>query len=61
MLRQKMNISMLRQKMNKGVAIVLLALALSFGTGLVSTQLGLADFGAPSAAYACGAGAGGGC
>ena len=45
-------------KIKKAVLIVWIALALSFGTGVVGTQLG---FEATSTSYACGTGHGGGC
>lgn len=45
-------------KLKKAVLIVWMALALSFGTGIVGAQIG---FDTTPATHACGAGNGGGC
>lgn len=45
-------------KFKKVALIVWMALALSFGTGIVGTQLGL---GTTATTFACGGGHGGGC
>lgn len=45
-------------KTKQRLAVLWLALALTFGSGIVTTQIG---FDTTPAAYACGAGNGGGC